>query len=51
VLLLDELQEAGHVRATEMIDRLKTREYGGLRQPLEVVLTDVLKNRKLFLNK
>jgi len=45
VLLLHELQEAGHIWATKVIHRLETREYRGLRQSLEVVLTDVLKAR------
>jgi len=41
VLLLDELQEGGHVWSTEMIDCFQTSEHGPAAQPLEMILTNV----------
>ena len=41
VLLLDELEEGGHVRSAKVIDGLETSEHGAVTEALEVVLTDV----------
>ena len=41
MLLLDELEEGGHVRSTKVIDGLETSEHGAVAEALEVVLTDV----------
>ena len=41
MLLLDELEEGGHVRSTKVIDGLETSEHGAVTEALEVVLTDV----------
>ena len=43
VFPLDELEEGDHVRAAEVVGRLQSREKAPPRQPLEVVLADVLK--------
>ena len=40
---LDELEEGDHVGAAEVVGRLQAREEAPPRQPLEVVLADVLK--------
>jgi hypothetical protein len=46
VLLLDELEEGGHVRPAEVVDGLQTGEHAAAVQALEVVLTDVLKTKE-----
>ena len=42
VFLLDELEEGRHVRTSEVVDSLQAREHGPVREPLEVVLANVL---------
>ena len=44
VFPLDELEEGDHVGTAEVVGRLQTREEASPRQPLEVVLADVLKS-------
>ena len=41
VLLLDKLEEAGHVRSAKVVDGLEAGEHAAPAQPLEVILTDV----------
>ena len=41
VLLLDKLEEGGHVRPTKVVDGLESSEHGAMTQTLEMVLTDV----------
>ena len=43
VFPLDELEKGDHVGATKVVGRLQAREKAAPRQPLEVVLADVLK--------
>ncbi len=41
VLLLDKLEEAGHVRSAKVVDGLEAGEHAASAQSLEVILTDV----------
>jgi len=41
VLLLDKLQEGGHIRTSEMVDSLQSGEHAATAETLEMVLTDV----------
>ena len=43
MLPLDELEEGDHVGAAKVVGRLQAGEEAAPRQPLEVVLADVLK--------
>ena len=45
MLLLDELEEGRHVRATEMVDGSEAGEHAPAVQTLEVVLHDVLETK------
>lgn len=44
MFLLHELKETRHVWSSEVINSFKSGEYGSLREALEVVLTNILKN-------
>ena len=44
VFPLDEFEEGNHVGTAEVVGRLQAREEAPPRQPLEVVLADVLKS-------
>ena len=46
MLLLDELEEGGHVRSAEMVDGLQAGEHAAAVETLEVVLANVLKQNK-----
>jgi hypothetical protein len=46
VLLLDKLEKGGHVGTTKVIDGLQACEHALFREPLEVILTNVLKKQK-----
>jgi hypothetical protein len=48
VLLLDELEEGGHVRPAEVVDGLQTGEHAAAVQALEVVLANVLKTKETW---
>jgi len=48
VLLLDELEEGGHVRPAEVVDGLQTGEHAAAVQALEVVLANVLKAKETW---
>jgi hypothetical protein len=48
VLLLDKLEEGGHVRPAEVVDGLQAGEHTPAVQPLEVILTNVLKNKQIL---
>jgi hypothetical protein len=50
VLLLDELEEGGHVRPAEVVDGLQTGEHAAAVQALEVVLANVLKTKETWHN-
>lgn len=45
VLALHKLEERGHVWTTKVVHGLQAGEHGRVRQSLEVVLTNVLKNK------
>lgn len=42
MFLLYKLKKTGHIWASKVIDRLETREYGSLREALEVIFTYIL---------
>ena len=42
MLFLDEFEEGGHVRPTEMVDGLEPGEHATTRQALKMVLANVL---------
>lgn len=46
MFLLDKFQERRHVRPAEMVDRFQTSEHAHFAQSLEVVLANVLENKK-----
>lgn len=47
MLLLYELKKTGHIWASKVIDRLESREYGSLREALEVIFTYVLQEKMI----
>ncbi len=50
MLLLDELEEGGHVRPAEVVDGLQTGKHAAAVQALEVVLANVLKTKETWHN-